>query len=161
MPFYIDISCKPVVKQYIHNKYGNPVVFPNNDWLRCLFLRCLQRHDTEQDHKFGNLHYTQKVSFPILIREYQRFGNSISLTSVRHINSLIQDIINETLYQYLNLHFKPKERQLLHVIENFRKEYNFPEESYSTDAMIKFYQRERARRKKIQKSGAEIVLLKK
>lgn len=159
MPIYITLPCKPLVKQYLVNRYGAPVKFPQNDWFRSLMVRFIQRPDTEREAMASIQYYTDSIELPILIREYDRFGNCLTKTSIMHLNQSVQDIIEEALYNYLHLYHKQGQMLLKHAITNFREQYNFPEEAYSTDAIHKFWQRESARRKKVINITAQSVLL--
>lgn len=159
MQLYVTLPCKPVVKQYIVNRYGNPVKFPQNDWLRSMLVKYLQRPDRHYENKTTLQYYTAQVDLPIMFREYTNFGNVLSRTSIMHINQTVQDIIEEALYNYLNLYHAQAGILLKTAIVMFRNQYGFPEESYSTEAIHKFWQRECARRKKVNKNTPENVLL--
>lgn len=147
MAIYIELPCKPLVKQYIINRYGSPVSFPRNDWVYSLIQRYLQRPDTNNDTQVRLQYYTVTIDLPITFRDYADFGNYLTPTCIRHINQSIQDIIEEVLFNYLHFYHSICGIQIKDAVANFRQQYRFAEEHYSTDAIIKFYQRERARRK--------------
>lgn len=148
MAIYIELPCKPVIKQYIANRYGTPVIFPQNDWLYNLLCRYLQRPDTNNDTQVNIQYYTTSVDLPIKMRDYSDFGNALTPTAIRHINQTIQDVIEEVLYNYMHFYHCVAGYQIKDCITAFRHAYHFDEEHYSTDAITKFFQRERARRQK-------------
>ena len=135
-----------------------PVQFSQNDLVRSLLIRFLQRPDTEYEHKLDIQHYSTSIELPILFREYDRFGNTLTKTAIMNINQTIQDIVEEALYNYIQLHHIIGGQLLKNVIPMFRAQYGFPEESYSTEAMNKFWQRENKRRIKAKNISAETVL---
>lgn len=149
MPLYIIMPCKPLVKQYIQNRYGNPVQFPHNDWLRALLISKLQRPGRDHESKLSLQYHTQEIGLPILMREYERYGNELTRTSIMHINQHVQDIVEEVLYNYLHLFHRIAGQSLETAIAGFRTQYNFPEHSYSTDAIKKYWQRASKKRIKI------------
>jgi hypothetical protein len=160
MALYVILPCKSLVKQFIINRYGSPVVFPHNDWLRSMLIRYLERPDTEYEHKVGLIRYSQTINLPILMREYERFGNDLSKTSILHINQTVQDIIEEFLFIYIKFHHQQCGMLLHKTIEKFRIEYRFPEETFTTDAINKFWQRQVKKRTDFYNNiTAETVLL--
>lgn len=146
MPIYIEVPCKPLVKRYIHNRYGCPVQFPQNDFLYTLLQNLMVRHETRNDAAINIQYYTCTVDLPITFRDYDNYGNELTLTAIRHINQTIQDIIEEHLYLFISFYHRIAGMQIKDAIATFRQIYNIEEEDYKTDAIIKFYQRERKRR---------------
>jgi hypothetical protein len=160
MKITVELRCKPQVAQYINNRYGTPVVFPHNDFLHSLLIRYLQRPDKEYEQKVTLQHYTKKVQLPITMREYERYGNVLTNTSIMHINQTIIDNIEELLYMYLHFHYRVCGIPLKLAIQKFRQQYFFPEECYSTDAITKYWQRTEKRRNNFATNLiAETVLL--
>ena len=94
------------------------------------------------------------------MREYERFGNDLSKTSILHINQTVQDIIEEFLFIYIKFHHQQCGMLLHKTIEKFRIEYRFPEETFTTDAINKFWQRQVKKRTDFYNNiTAETVLL--
>ena len=148
MPIFVTIPCKPLVKQYLHNQYGESIAFPDNDWFKSLFLKFLQHPTRQYENNAQIQYYTATVNLPIRFGDYVRYGNTLTKTSIMHLNQAVQDDVDELLYIYLTF-FHIKQKMLLKdAIANFRTEYDFPEESYSTEAITKFFQRARKKRQK-------------
>lgn len=156
--YYVDMPCKPVVKQYLQNRYGNPIQFPRNDWYRSILLRMLARPNKHYDSTIGLQHYTTAIRLPILYSEFENFGNTLTKTGIMHLNQIVQDVVEEALYNYIELYYVVAKMPLNNTIYNFRVQYGFPEESYSTAAIHKFWQRETKRRKKYKKIAPQTVL---
>lgn len=149
MKIQIELPCKPLVKQYITNRYGNPVRWPHNDFLRSLLVRFLERPDTSHDSEVNIQYYTATVDLPITMGEYERYGNALTPTAIRHINQTVQDIIEEVLFNYLHFYHYCGKMKIKDAIVAFRHAYHFDEEHYSTDAIQKFFYREREKREKV------------
>ena len=146
MPILIELPCKPLVKQYIENRYGSPVVFPGNDWLKNMVVKSLTHPNTNYDSQTSLQYHTQKVELPVEFRIYAKKRNTLTRTDIMLINQTVQDLIEEALYNYLHLYHTMANVLLKDAILKFREQYGFPEESYSTEAITKFFQRERKRR---------------
>lgn len=149
MPIYVELPCKPIVRQYIINRYGEPVCFPSNDWLKILMINYLERPLKFYDATVSPTHYKCKVMLPINLHIYERHGNVLSNTAMMILNERVQDDVDEMIYLFLNIHYREKGMLLSEAIQLFRNTYNFPEEAYSTDAITKFYYRSRKKREKI------------
>lgn len=159
MPILIELPCKPLVKQYIINRYGNPVKFPRNDYLKAMLIKSLTHPNTKEDSHTTLQYHTQKIDLPVEFYLYAKKRNTLTRTDVMLLNQTVQDLIEETLYNYLHLYHHLGGMLLKNAILQFRQQYGFPEESYSTEAITKFWQRTRERRKKGNNIFSETVLL--
>ena len=159
MPILIEFKCKPVVKQYIVNRYGNPVKFPRNDYLKAMLVKSLTHPDTNNDSQTTLQYHSAKIDLPIEFRLYAKKRNTLTLTDTMLLNQTIQDLIEEQLYNYIHLYHQLGGKLLKATILSFREQYGFPEESYSTEAITKFWQRTIHRRKKVHETFSKTVLL--
>jgi hypothetical protein len=153
----VVVPCKPVVKQYILNRYSDPVIFPKRDWLKLLFHSFLTRAKDNAADKFTLQFYTQSVKFPLSYRNYEHFGNELTNEAIVAINSRIEDEIHQRLFMfYEHFHFTVG-YTIKDTARHFQHIYNFPEEIYSIDNILKQFQRE-IKPNVSQKNIAESVL---
>ena len=113
-----------------------------------MLVKSLTFPDTNNDTQRNLQYHTQKIDLPVEFRLYCKKRNTLTNTDIALINESVQDRIEETLYNYLHLYHVLGGMLLKNAILNFRQQYGFPEESYSSEAITKFWQRERERRKK-------------
>jgi hypothetical protein len=158
MPILIEFPCKPVVKQYIINRYGSPVKFPRNDYLKAMLVKMLSNPDTNYDSQTTLQYHTASIDLPVEFRLYAKKRSTLTRTDIMLLNQTVQDLIEETLYNYIHLFHHLGGKLLKETILGFREQYGFPEESYSTEAITKFWQRTRERRKKEAKTFTQTVL---
>jgi hypothetical protein len=138
---YIEVPAKPIVAQYIHNRYGNPVVFPSGDWLRALTLNLLISANRNYDSTIKLTSYTINVKLPFTISEIERYGNTLTTTSIFAINNRIEDEIHQRLYIIFEYYHATIGFTIKQTAQKFQEIYNFPETIYSTDNILKQYQR--------------------
>lgn len=137
----VTLQCKPVVWQYLLNKYGADCILPEQDWIKLLIYSMLQRA-TDKDAKDITLQfYTKAHSIPISLEVYNRFGDQLTPSAIRQINNRIEDVIHQQLYQFLEFYVHVCQYTLNAAIEMFQQQYNFPPEIYTHDAIKKYYQR--------------------
>lgn len=151
MALLIELKCKPVVKQYIVNRYAqqgqpNQITLPDRDWLKKMIERYLSRPDTNYDTQVTLQYYTERVDIPVPMRFYLDYGTFLTPTATMHINNHIQDLIDELLFEFLKFYTTIAGLQFKNAINLFREIYNIPEEAYSTAAIHKFWQRSRIKR---------------
>lgn len=146
MIIQLEMPCKPLVKQYIRNRYGAPVAFPHNDYLKSMLYKYLCWPNREHDKAVTLQYYTDKVLLPVPYSILNKYGNELTNTSIMHINQTVQDLAEEQAYNFLQFCHIYKKVTILEAVEQFRDAYHFPEESWKTDALVKFYQRTRKRR---------------
>lgn len=137
----IILPCKPVVWQYLTNKYGTAPQLPDDDWIKLLAVSLLKRNLSKDDKDITLQYYTRQFEIPITLDEFQRYGDVLSKTSIRQINNRIEDLIHQQLYQFLEFYVHVAGYQLNAAIEMFQQMYAFPPEIYTHDAIKKYYQR--------------------
>lgn len=152
---YIEVPCKPIVAQYIHNRYGSPVVFPSGDWLKLLFCSFLgaKLSTGKEKHTLGL--YTQKVKIPIELWRFNNQDEHLSNEAIAAINNRIEDEIHQRLFIIFEHYHATIGYTIKQTAQKFQELYNFPEEIYSTDNILKQYQRnirEELRKKNIQEN---------
>jgi hypothetical protein len=141
MSLFVTLPCKPVVKQYLINKYGEQCILPEGDFIKNMLLVCLQRNTRHQDSKITLQYYTETINLPINFEIFDRYGTELSKTSIRNINSTIEDIIHQRLYQHLEFYRHVAGYQLKDAIAMFQQLNNFPEDVYPAATITKYYQR--------------------
>lgn len=153
MLFLVNLPCKPVVHQYIVNRYGtdSPLELPAADWLKVLVENLLQRNTGKNDKEINLQYYTSDVTIGINFDAYQRYGDKLSNTAARSINNCIENLIHEDLRLFLPHAVHACNYTLKDAITLWQGVRAFPEEVYSSDAIKKYYQRSIKPHKKVQK----------
>lgn len=141
MQLYITLPCKPVVKQYLVNKYGQQINLPDDDWIKLLIESYLQKNFAEQDSKITLQYYTETVRIPITYKIYELHGDTLTKTSIRAINNRIEDVIHQALYQHMQFYVHIAGYRIQHAIMMFQDMYHLPEEVYARETITKYYQR--------------------
>lgn len=141
MQLNITLPCKPVVKQYLINKYGSQLHLPDDDWIKLLIESYLSKSIAEQDSRITLQHYTQSVSIPISYKTFELHGDALSKTAIRAINNRIEDVIHQQLFQHLEFYVHVAHYKLRHAIIMFQDIYALPEDVYPRDTITKYYQR--------------------
>lgn len=150
---HIVLPCKPRVLQYLRNKYPSTpiaagiahpahmiVELPDRDPYLLLMYALLTKNLADHDASCTLQHYTAQVRIPIHYRYYEDHGLELTRSSIVTINNRIEDVIDDQLDMILNFYTSIR-FPLQDAIEIFRRAYNFPEESYSSDAIQKRWQR--------------------
>ncbi len=141
MQLFVPIPCKPVVKQYLINRYGPQLQLPDDDWIKLLIESYLSKHIAEQDTKITLQHYTTTASIPIKWKTYELHGNELTKTAIRAINNRIEDVIHQQLFQHLEFYVHVAHYKLRHAVMMFQEIYALPEDIYPADTITKYYQR--------------------
>lgn len=141
MKLTVRLPCKPVVKKYLINRYGENCTVQKNDWVKQLLLSMLQRKISKYDSEITLQYYTESYDMPLNLDEYLRYGDELSKTAIREINNRIEDDIHNQLFRFLEFYVHVCGYRLKDSIEMFQTFYAFPEECYSSDAIKKYYQR--------------------
>lgn len=138
---YIPVPTKPIVAQYIQNRYGTPVVFPVGDWLRALALNLLISASRNYDTTIRLSRLSNTVELPFSLSEVEKYGNTFTATSIYCINGRIEDEIHQRLFIFFEYFHAIVGLPIKETAIQFQKHYNFPEEIYSVDNIIKQFQR--------------------
>ena len=149
---HVILPCKPRVLQYLVNKYPSSLLpstdttirrtieLPVRDPYLMLVYNFLERATARNESMHTMQHYTCEVHIPILFEAYERYGIELSRDHIVAINNRIEEVIHDQLDMvlqfYTSVGFDVKD-----AAEIFRRAYNFPEESYSSDAIAKHWQR--------------------
>lgn len=162
----VELPCKRLVMQYLVNKYESEarplpherqIILPNGDPHLTLLYNLLTRSTAEFDKKYTLQFYTCKAFIPVEFMIYERKGLVLSKTAIVAINNTIEDLIHDRLSMILDF-YTSQGFQLKAAIDIFRQTYNFTEEAYSSDAIIKYWQRHAKNRITTHKIIAETVL---
>jgi len=84
MKFNVTVLCKPYVKRFLENNYGNPVDFRNHPRENEMFSRMLKKPCYDEENKYKNelcLH-THSVEIVISERNFYRHGWELSKTDI-------------------------------------------------------------------------------
>lgn len=152
MQLHVTLRCKPVVKQYLINKYGEQLQLPDDDWIKLLIIHLLIRNSAKDDTdctlekystqaRFEFNYFTAEAKLPIIFSDYEKYGDYLTKTATRAINNRIEDIIHQQLYQHLEFYVHVAKYRLKDAIAMFQQIYNFPEDIYTGDSIKKYYQR--------------------
>ena len=147
----IIVPCKPRVLQYFTNKYPSSLIsvgdtsrynvdLPVRDPYLVLIYNFLERGTSRNDTMHTMQHYTCEAHIPIVYEAYERYGLDLSKDAIVAINNRIEELIHERLDMILQF-YTSVGFELKDAIEIFRRAYNFPEDSYSSDAIAKHWQR--------------------
>ena len=139
--YYINLPCKPVVKQYLVNRYGERSNMPEGEWVKLLLINLLQRSTGEDDKDITLQYYTAMAVIPITYDQFQRYGDTLSKTAIREINNRVEDVIRQQLFQFLEFFVHVANYQLKDAIYMFQEVYALPEDVYAAETIKKYYQR--------------------
>lgn len=138
---YVTLPCKPVVKQYLLNHYGQNIQLPDGDLVKLLIQSMLQRKSHDQDSKVTYFRYTEEVKIQITYKVYELYGDQLSPTSIRVINNLIEKKIHARLYDFMEFFICVANYQQKDAIIMFQLTHGFTEEIFPFDTIKKYYQR--------------------
>lgn len=145
---HVILPCKPRVLQYLVNKYPHSIVAPTSrvvelpvrDPYLLLIYNFLERGTARNDMMHSLQHYTSEARIPIMYESYERYGMELSKDAIVAVNNRIEEVIEDQLDMVLQF-YTSLGYELKDAVQIFRRAYNFTEESYTTDAIAKHWQR--------------------
>ena len=151
--YTVVIPCKPYVKKFLIDNYGNPVDIRKDKYLYKYFKNVLDRklyrnNSRYSFKKYGKMIYREEVIFIINEETFERDGFSIHHNDIIDINSLfegyIKKIISVFVFALISCGHKT-----ISAINEAQKLFNFSEDDMSTDLILKSCKREQDLKEKI------------
>lgn len=142
--FYVILPCKPYVKRYIEQNFGNPADFSSNKILQHELVRSLKKPNKRFDYKIGYSNavsnYKSKIDMIISEDLFSRYGWMLSVTDVININRIIESMVKGFMNAMVGLSVAngfPTKDSIL----DFQDRYNYPEEVWAYESIVKEFQR--------------------
>lgn len=107
--FSVELPCKPNVKVFIEQNYGQPVRFNKDKTLMALIRTLLERNDSRLNWRPINRSiFSDKVTFYISEYDFRQYGGSLSHQAIMDLNrlfdsrakALMRSISIQALYDY-------------------------------------------------------------
>ena len=142
--FVSIIYCKPYVKQYISQTFGNPADLSTDMELRDFFLHCLKSpkfdHEYRRKEKPESAIYTQEVNIIISEDNFYRCGWALSKTDQMRFGRKIEKEVKQLMRTTISTKLAVC-GQIKASIHFFQDHFNFPEDVWSYDSIKKEFYR--------------------
>jgi hypothetical protein len=143
MKFSIDIPCKPYVKRFLEINYGLPVDFTKDNSIYPLFRKKLEKKSFEYEKRYAECKmskYTETVEVKITSYDFYKYGWELSLNDKVAFNKEIEG--KAKLFMYLIVSTRLSfGMSLVDSIKYFQLRFDFPEEVWPTESIVKDCQR--------------------
>lgn len=142
--FYVILPCKPYVKRYIEQNFGNPADFSSNKILQHELVRSLKKPNKRLDSRLDYINavsnYKSKIDMIISEDMFLRYGWMLSVTDVVNINKIIESMVKGFMTTMVGLSVA-NGLPIKDSILCFQDRYNFPEEVWPYESIKKDFQR--------------------
>jgi hypothetical protein len=138
--YTITIPCKPYVRRYLVNRFGNPVNLKADKYFYKYFQSLLERKVHRDNHRtsfkrYGRLIYHEEVDIGITEDTFQRWGYDMNRKAVYDFNAFVEhDIKKQARIFILTLQSVGWKRW--RAIREFQESWGFKEDEYSGEAIL-------------------------
>jgi hypothetical protein len=136
----IKIPCKPYVRKYLTNHFGNPADLKSNKCFSYFFRRVLDRNLRRNEKDISLSIYSSEIDICLTEDEFQRFGHFLNKTDISHLNKFFEQYIKEQARLVLSVHLGYNDN-LTYCIQEFQKQFGFTEDDFPTDSIKKDFTR--------------------
>lgn len=142
--FYVILPCKPYVKRYIEQNFGNPADFSSNKILQHELVRSLKKPNKRLDSRLDYINavsnYKSKIDMIISEDMFYRHGWMLSVTDVVNINKIIESLVKGFMTTMVGLSVA-NGYPIKDSIIDFQDRNNYPEEIWAYESIAKEFQR--------------------
>lgn len=137
----IEVPVKPYIKEYLESNFGNPVNFSGVRGINDFFVLLLERQTHRRDKQTTLSNYKCSVTIVITRDVFYRYGWDLSATAIVSFNALFEYIIKMRSRDIIRTKHRDAKIKIAPAIRQVQCELQFPEESFSFDAIKKDLQR--------------------
>jgi len=142
--FTINFPCKSYVRRYVDQNFGSPADFRKDKELNTLFRNKLKRKLFHYDTKLQFGHYTQNIDIIISNDDFYRYGWELSKSDITEINNILECRVKAVARTYISVN-KSLGFSISSIIDNFQTIFDFPEDVWAKESIIKDFQRNGSR----------------
>ena len=153
----LTVPVKPYIKKYLENNYGSPVNFSGVRGLNDLLCLLLEKQSYHHDKQITLNLYSATVTIVVTRDIFYRHGWSFSKTSIIRFNAFMEFIIKIRQRDIVRVKTTDANKKISCSIRQFQLEFDFSEDNYSYDAIIKDLQRNTNIRKNNKKNIGQSV----
>lgn len=145
------LSCKPYVKRFIEQNFGNPADFSRDDELYDFFRSVLRKNNNRQDRYYSKFFldkYSESIRIKIADDDFYRYGWEISMSDMISLNKKLECrvkiLAHTVISSQLAFGFT-----ISSSVGYFQVQFEFPEDIWKKESIIKECQRNMMFDKKI------------
>lgn len=147
MQHKIALPCSPLVREYLHKNFGNPVRLTRKQPIGKYFYTLLANPCLKREKRVNT--YEQSVTVIISHNEFRHCGWKLTKNDIVEINNMITEQVYGLMYVAIEARqdlVKADEFKIKYAIEWFFKYMNFPPDAVSIETAVKAYYRFREKR---------------
>jgi len=136
----ITIPCKPYVKKFLINSFGNPADLSYDKHIKKYFLHLLSRRVHRNAARvnfkeYGKLIYHEEVQIAINEEEFNRYGFSMHRKAVFDFNLFLEGYIKSMTRLFI-LTCQSFGMKRMQAIREFQETFGFSEDDYSSENIL-------------------------
>ena len=139
--FRVILPCKPYVKRFIEQNFGNPADLSKDKDLYNEFRSRLKKQSVKYDHRYINSErYSEEIEIRITQDDFYNFGWELSKTEIVTLNRKFEARAKTFLYTIVGVKHAMGV-SLWDSIEYFQEKYDYPEAIWPKESIYKDCQR--------------------
>lgn len=147
----MNLPCKPYVKRFIEQNFGDPADFSRDEELYDNFRSMLTKNNNRQDRYYSKLFldkYSDSIRIKITDDDFYRYGWEIPLADMIKLNKKIECRVKILVHTVISSQLAFGFTTSL-CVDYFQQQFDYPEDIWKKESIIKECQRNMSVNKKV------------